>query len=67
MVGLLVFGFVLGLLFLVSALAEWEWVYSLWDVEATRALFGEAAARWFCGVVGVAMMGVVAAYWAKAA
>jgi hypothetical protein len=63
MLGVCIVGAGVGLLFLVSAIAEWEWIYSLWDVDAARAFIGEGAARWFCGIIGIAMLVMSAVFW----
>jgi hypothetical protein len=65
MIGLYLVGAVIGLLLLVAAIAEWDGSYGLWDVDATRAIFGERAARWFCGLIGVAILVMTGLYWAK--
>ena len=65
MLSVCIVGAAVGLLFLVSAIADWDWIYARWDVDATRTIFGEGAARWFCGLTGVAILVMSAVYWAK--
>ena len=45
-----------GALLLVSALANWDWYKGLVDYAVIEAVFGEDAARWVCGVSGVALL-----------
>ena len=52
----------LGVFLLISAIFEWEWIYALWDVEATRAILGEGAARLFCGIGGIVIFVTAAGY-----
>ena len=59
------FCLVMGLALLVAALLGWEWLYALWDVEATRAIFGDEAARWFCGICGAAILAIGLIVWLK--
>jgi hypothetical protein len=48
----------LGVLFLVSALANWDWYKGIVDFAAAEVLFGEDAARWLCGLSGLALIGL---------
>jgi hypothetical protein len=57
MVILACLGIILGLWLLWSALANWDWYKGIADFAAAEALFGEDAARWLCGVVGVVATG----------
>ncbi len=50
-------GIALGLWFLVSALANWNWYKGIVDFAAAESLFGEDATRWLCGIVGVVVIG----------
>jgi hypothetical protein len=42
-----------GVWLLISALANWDWYIAITDFAATEALFGETAARWLCGLLGI--------------
>jgi hypothetical protein len=53
----------LGVLFIVSALLDWEWIYGFWDLEAIRAVFGEGTARLACGIGGIVIFVTAAGYW----
>ena len=48
---------VLGGWFLVSALANWDWYKGIVDFAAVETLLGENAARWVCGLAGLALIG----------
>ena len=65
MIGLYIFGMVVGLLFLTAALANWESIYGLVEIEAVRTMFGENAARWYCGLGGLALVITTALFWTK--
>ena len=56
MTALFVVCLILGLLFSIASIFDWESIYALWDVEATRLILGEGAARLFCGGVGIAIV-----------
>ncbi|HEY8506571.1 MAG TPA: hypothetical protein VIL46_18455 [Gemmataceae bacterium] len=58
MIGFSCFVIALGVWFLASALANWEWYKSIVDFAAAEAVFGEGATRWLCGAVGLAFIGV---------
>jgi hypothetical protein len=47
----------LGLWFLYSALANWDWYKGIVDFAVTETLFGEEAARWLCGLFGLTIIG----------
>ncbi|MBL8867251.1 MAG: immunity 17 family protein [Planctomycetia bacterium] len=47
-----------GLVFLVSALLNWDWYKGITDYAAIEALFGEDAARWVCGFAGIVVIGL---------
>ena len=53
MVALAIFVVAIGAWFLVSALANWDWYKGIVDFAATEAIFGENAARWLCGLLGI--------------
>ena len=63
--GFITFCMVVGLGLLVAALLGWEWLYAMWDVEATRAIFGDEAARWLCGICGILILGIGLMVWVK--
>ena len=46
----------LGLWLLISALLNWEWYLGIFDFAFIEAIFGDSAARWACGLAGVAML-----------
>jgi hypothetical protein len=50
-------GIAVGVLFLVSALANWDWYKGIVDFAAAEGLFGEDATRWLCGIIGVVAIG----------
>ena len=54
----------LGLWFLVSALAKWDWYKGI-DFAATESL-GESATRLLCGIVGVVVIGLGIAWLVQA-
>jgi hypothetical protein len=54
----------LGLWFLVSALANWDWYKGI-DIAAAESL-GESATRWLCGIVGVVVIGLGIAWLVQA-
>jgi hypothetical protein len=43
----------IGVWFLVSALANWDWYNSIVDFAAIEGIFGESASRWCCGLLGL--------------
>lgn len=45
---------ILGVIFLASAVLNWDWYYFLLDVALVDAVLGERACRWVCGLTGVA-------------
>jgi hypothetical protein len=47
----------LGVWFLVSALANWDWYKAMVDFAAIEGLMGEDVARWACGLSGLVMIG----------
>jgi Na+(H+)/acetate symporter ActP len=57
MIGLACFSIALGLWLLVSALANWDWYKSIIDFAVTETLFGENAARWLAGILGIIAIG----------
>jgi hypothetical protein len=57
MTGLFILVTAVGLLFLISALANWDWYTTLGDFAVVESIFGENAARWFCGVFGLVLIG----------
>jgi threonine/homoserine/homoserine lactone efflux protein len=58
MVAVTIFVMALGVLFLVSALANWDWYKGIVDFAAVEGLFGENAARWLCGLFGLVLIGL---------
>ena len=62
--GFYLFCVVLGLFLFISALLEWEWIYAAWDAAAIRTIFGDGAARIFCGIAGLLITGAAAVRWA---
>ena len=61
MIALAILVDVVGLWFLISALANWEWYKGIVDFNLIERLFGETVVRWVCGLVGVVLvvLGVV--------
>ena len=57
MVAIACIGIALGLWFLVSALANWDWYKGIVDFAAADSLFGEDATRWLCGAAGLVVIG----------
>jgi len=57
MVALSLFVVAIGVWFLISALANWDWYKAIVDFAATEAIFGESAARWLCGLLGIVAIG----------
>lgn len=49
---------ILGVIFLASAVLNWDWYYFLLDVALVDAVLGERACRWVCGLTGVALIAV---------
>jgi hypothetical protein len=58
MLGFSLFVISLGVWFLVSALANWDWYKGIVDFAVAEALFGEDATRWLCGIAGLATIGI---------
>ena len=56
MLPLAVFIIVIGLGFLLSALANWDWYKGIMDYAIIEGIFGEDAARWACGISGIVIM-----------
>lgn len=56
MLALAVFLYILGFWFLISALANWDWIYALHEYAAIEAVFGEGTTRWVCGFEGLAII-----------
>lgn len=63
MVFLYVFGIAFGLLLVVAALRDWDWLYQDWDTAILRAIAGEGATRLVCGVCGLVLIVVAVAHW----
>ena len=55
MTGLIVVLAAFGLFLLVSALANWDWYKGITDFAVVETLLGENAARWTCGIAGLAL------------
>jgi len=53
MVALAIIIVLFGVWLVISALANWDWYKGITDFAATEAVFGESAARWLCGVLGI--------------
>jgi hypothetical protein len=65
MVALYLLGIAFGLLLVVAAVRDWEWLYQDWDAALLRAVAGEGATRWVCGACGVALVVGVVGLWAR--
>jgi hypothetical protein len=57
MTGLFILFSAVGLFFLISALANWDWYTVLVDFAVVESVLGENAARWFCGLFGLVLIG----------
>jgi hypothetical protein len=57
MIALALFVAAAGVAFLASALANWDWYKGIVDFALVEGLLGESAARWLCGLSGVALIG----------
>ena len=55
----------IGILLIIAAVLGWEWIYGMWDAEFVRAVFGENAARFFCGACGLILVVMMIGYWTK--
>ena len=57
MIAIACIGIAIGLWFLVSALANWDWYKGIADFAIAEALLGENATRWLCGILGLVVIG----------
>ena len=58
MIALMLVLIALGVWFIVSALANWDWVYGIMELGIIEGLFGEGAGRLACLALGVFLSGV---------
>lgn len=56
MVALAGFVILIGVWFLVSALANWQWFTTDWDFALIERVFGENAARIVFGLLGIVLI-----------
>lgn len=56
MVGFLSFVIALGVWFVVSALANWDWFYGIVEFGVVEMLFGEGVGRMVCLLSGVVLI-----------
>jgi hypothetical protein len=58
MTGLFILFTAVGVFFLISALANWDWYTTLVDFAVVESILGENAARWCCGAFGLVLIGL---------
>ena len=46
----------IGLWLIASALMNWEWYLGIFDFAFIESILGDQAARWACGLAGLALV-----------
>lgn len=65
MVAMYVLGIAFGMLLVVASVRNWEWLYQDWDTALLRAVAGENATRWACGLCGLVFVVAVVGLWVR--
>jgi hypothetical protein len=54
-----------GTLLIAAALLNWDWLYSECYAHFLSAFIGEFVARWYTGLIGVAIIALTLFYWIR--